>query len=382
MIAGAWLCLLAPLAGALAITLAGTRISRSAAAWISTGSVFVGFAGALVAFITVAGESPDERSHLSTAYTWLAAGKFNVAMQILVDPVSLTMMLIITGVGGLIIWYSMGYMKGEDEERRYFAYMALFVFSMLMLVMGGNLLLAARRLGARRARLLPADRLLPRPARGGRRRQEGVHHERDRRRRHGARLLPADRKDRLARLLDHVRRRLERRALVEHRESRRPRPARRRDRQVGPVAAPHVAPGRDGRTDAGLRPHPRGHDGDCRRLPDRANALDLRGGAGRPAPRRDHRCPDAARRRPRRARAVGHQARDRLLDDVADRLHVPRRRRRRLRPRHVPPDDPRLLQGAALPRRRHRDPSPRGRAGHPQDGRAAEADATQPRSCS
>ncbi len=141
MIAGAWLCLLAPLAGALLITLAGTHLSRAAAGWISTLSVFVGFAGALVAFLQVAGESADERSHTSTAYTWLAAGKFQVAMQILVDPVSLTMMLIITGVGGLIVWYSMGYMKGEDEERRYFAYMALFVFSMLMLVMGGNLLL-------------------------------------------------------------------------------------------------------------------------------------------------------------------------------------------------------------------------------------------------
>ena len=141
MIAGAWLCLLAPLAGAVLITLAGTHISRFTAAVISTGSVFVAFAGALIAFIQVLGESPDEREHLSTAYTWLAAGQFDVAMQILVDPVSLTMMLIITGVGGLIVWYSMGYMKGEDEERRYFAYMAFFVFSMLMLVMGGNLLL-------------------------------------------------------------------------------------------------------------------------------------------------------------------------------------------------------------------------------------------------
>ena len=139
--AGGWLCLLAPLAGALAITLAGTHIPRRTAAWISTLSVFVGFAGALVALVQVVGESADEREHMSTAYTWLAAGKFHVAMQILVDPVSLTMMLIVTGVGGLIVWYSMGYMAGEDEERRYFAYMALFVFSMLMLVMGGNLLL-------------------------------------------------------------------------------------------------------------------------------------------------------------------------------------------------------------------------------------------------
>ena len=143
--AASWLCLLAPLAGAVLITLGGTLISRTLAGWIATISVFVGFAGALVAFVKVAGEGPDDRAHLSTAYTWfgvkLGFGEFKVPMQILVDPISLTMMLIITGVGGLIVWYSMGYMKGEDEERRYFAYMAFFVFAMLMLVMGGNLLL-------------------------------------------------------------------------------------------------------------------------------------------------------------------------------------------------------------------------------------------------
>jgi NADH-quinone oxidoreductase subunit L len=62
-------------------------------------------------------------------------------MSILVDPLSLTMMLVVTGVGGLIVWYSMGYMAGADEERRYFAYMAFFVFSMLLLVEAGNFLL-------------------------------------------------------------------------------------------------------------------------------------------------------------------------------------------------------------------------------------------------
>ena len=51
------------------------------------------------------------------------------------------MMLVVTGVGGLIVLYSIGYMAGDDEERRYFAYMSFFVFSMLLLVMGGNLLL-------------------------------------------------------------------------------------------------------------------------------------------------------------------------------------------------------------------------------------------------
>ncbi|HZV72747.1 MAG TPA: NADH-quinone oxidoreductase subunit L, partial [Conexibacter sp.] len=61
--------------------------------------------------------------------------------SILVDPLSVLMMLVVAGVGALIVGYSIGYMDGEDEERRYFAYMSLFVFSMLLLVQGGNLLL-------------------------------------------------------------------------------------------------------------------------------------------------------------------------------------------------------------------------------------------------
>ena len=210
-------------------------------------------------------------------------------MQILVDPVSLTMMLIITGVGGLIVWYSMGYMKGEDEERRYFAYMALVRVLDAHARDGRQPAAAARRLGARRARLLPPDRLLPRPARGGGCGQEGIHHECDRRRRDGAGFLPADREDRLAGLLDDVRRRLGRSALVEHGEPRRARTARRRDREVGPAPAPHLAARRDGRADAGLGPHPRRDDGDGRRLPDRADPPDLRGRARRPAPGGDHR---------------------------------------------------------------------------------------------
>ncbi len=141
MAAGAWICLLAPLAGAVAITLAGQRISRRTAGWISTLTTFLAFAGAGDAFIRLWAESPAEREHLSTAYTWLAAGDFEVGLQILLDPLSSVMMLVVSGVGGLIIWYSMGYMAGDDEERRYFAYMSLFVFSMLVLVQAGNFLL-------------------------------------------------------------------------------------------------------------------------------------------------------------------------------------------------------------------------------------------------
>ena len=138
MVAGAWVCLLAPLGGALSITLGGQRISRRLAGYISTLTTFLAFAGALVALLSLWSRDSEDREHLSTAYTWLAAGDFEVGLQILVDPLSVVMMLIVSGVGGLIVWYSMGYMAGDDEERRYFAYMSLFVFSMLLLVQAGN----------------------------------------------------------------------------------------------------------------------------------------------------------------------------------------------------------------------------------------------------
>ena len=141
MILGAWICLLAPLAGALLITLLGERISRRLAGVISTLSVAVAFAGAAAAFFVALGRDAEERSQLSTAWTWLSAGKLDFGLSILVDPLSLVMMMIVSGVGSLIVWYSVGYMEGDDEERRYFAYMSLFVFSMLTLVQAGNFMI-------------------------------------------------------------------------------------------------------------------------------------------------------------------------------------------------------------------------------------------------
>jgi NADH-quinone oxidoreductase subunit L len=141
MITGGWICLVAPLAGALLITLAGNRLSRTAAGVVATGSVVVAFAGALLSFFAMLGKPEHERSDLSTAWTWLGAGDFHAGMSILVDPLSVFMMLVVSGIGALIVGYSLGYMHGEDEERRFFAYMALFVFSMLLLVESGNLLL-------------------------------------------------------------------------------------------------------------------------------------------------------------------------------------------------------------------------------------------------
>ncbi|HEU5242766.1 MAG TPA: NADH-quinone oxidoreductase subunit L [Gaiellaceae bacterium] len=158
MTGGSWLCLLAPLVGTILILLGGSWIPRVAAGWIATTSCFVAFGGAVWAFFGVRGlnydcMSPSDlpigtacRGHsptteFTTAWTWLQSGNFHVGLQLLVDPLSTMMMLIVSGVSGLIILYSIGYMAGDDEERRYFAYMAFFVFSMLLLVEGGNLLM-------------------------------------------------------------------------------------------------------------------------------------------------------------------------------------------------------------------------------------------------
>ncbi len=141
MIAGAWICLASPLVAAVLITLGGTRISRRAAAYLSTLSCFVAFVGALVSFIGLLGRDGSDREVQSTAWTWISAGSYRSGFEVLIDPLSVMMMLIVSGVGALIVAYSIGYMDGDQEERRYFAYMSLFVFSMLLLVQGGNLIL-------------------------------------------------------------------------------------------------------------------------------------------------------------------------------------------------------------------------------------------------
>jgi NADH-quinone oxidoreductase subunit L len=137
----AWVCLALPLLATVLITLGGNRLSRRGAGYISTGSTMIAFAASIVALVAMIGESPDARSHTTTAWTWLSAGQYNFGLTLLTDQLSIMMMLIVTGVGSLIVAYSVGYMEGENEERRYFAYMSLFVFSMLLLVQSANLLL-------------------------------------------------------------------------------------------------------------------------------------------------------------------------------------------------------------------------------------------------
>jgi NADH-quinone oxidoreductase subunit L len=141
MIYGSWICLLSPLAAAGLITLAGGRITRRGAGYLATLSCFVSFGGAVAAFVSLLGRNAAQRSVLSTAWIWITGGTYRSSLALLIDPLSVMMMLVVSGVGALIVLYSIGYMDGDREERRYFAYMALFVFSMLLLVQGGNLLI-------------------------------------------------------------------------------------------------------------------------------------------------------------------------------------------------------------------------------------------------
>ncbi|MCC6224296.1 MAG: NADH-quinone oxidoreductase subunit L [Thermoleophilia bacterium] len=141
MTAAAWLALFSPLGAVAALAALGDRVGRRRSGLLVSASVLVSFASSAYVLARLLSAAPEERSHVSTLWTWLSAGDLRIGFEILVDPLSVFMMLVVSGVGFLIIAYATGYMKNDDEERRYHAYKALFVFSMLLLVQSGNLLL-------------------------------------------------------------------------------------------------------------------------------------------------------------------------------------------------------------------------------------------------
>ena len=298
-----------------------------------------------------------QRAIVESVYTWMRVGDLSVDVSFLLDPLSAVMILVVTGVGFLIHVYSTGYMAHEPDVRRFFLYLNLFMFAMLTLVLADNfLLMFVGWEGVGLCSYLLIGFWYERPAAAAA----------------GKKAFIVNRIGDFGFLLGMFMLFTVTGTLQYQRMF---------------AVAPHLflaggavitvatlllflgatgksaqlpalrlAAGRDGGPDPGLRAHPRRHHGDGRRLHGgphaRAVPARARLARGRGLGRRRHR----AVRRDHRARAERHQARARLLDRQPARLHVHGLRRGRVHGRHLPPDDARLLQGAAVPRRGLGDP--------------------------
>ncbi len=135
-----WLVPLLPLIGAIINGIFGSRMSKTAVGTIACVAMAISFVVSLVTFIKLLSLPVAERSVEVTVFNWMTSGNFSVDVTFLVDPLSTLMILIVTGVGFLIHVYSAGYMHEDKAYWRYFSYLNLFVFFMLMLVLGANYL--------------------------------------------------------------------------------------------------------------------------------------------------------------------------------------------------------------------------------------------------
>ncbi len=128
---------LLPLIAFVINILFGRRYIKDKAHWVSVPAVVGSFILAVSAFMDVrAGDVIN-----INIYNWIVSGDFRVAVGLLIDPLSAVMLIVVTSISALIFIYSIGYMRGDGGYYRFYAYMSLFVFSMLVLVMANNFLL-------------------------------------------------------------------------------------------------------------------------------------------------------------------------------------------------------------------------------------------------
>ncbi len=142
MINAAVLIPLFPLAGFLTLVAFGKRIGDPLAGWVATTAMGGAFISTCVTFAGLLDLSGEERHHIQKLFEWIHVGTLRVDASLLVDPLSITMALFVTGVGTLIHLYSIGYMHGDEKYPKFFVYLNLFAFSMLMLVLGSSMLVA------------------------------------------------------------------------------------------------------------------------------------------------------------------------------------------------------------------------------------------------
>src|SRR3954454_7525666 len=134
-----WVIPALPLLGFLVLLALGRRIGEPAAGWLATLAVAGSFVASVVVYFGL--RDDGDRQFTQTLFEWLPVGGFKVDVGFLVDPLSVTMCLFVTGIAALIHLYSIGYMHGDADFSKFFVYLNLFVFSMLMLVLGENLLI-------------------------------------------------------------------------------------------------------------------------------------------------------------------------------------------------------------------------------------------------
>jgi NADH-quinone oxidoreductase subunit L len=135
-----WVIIALPALGAAVLLLLGNARSRGWAHLLGCATVLASFVISLVAFLALLGRAESDRQIGQKVYDWVDAGSFHVDFSLLYDPLSALFLLLITGVGSLIHIYSVGYMAHDERRPRFFAYLNLFVASMLTLVLADNYL--------------------------------------------------------------------------------------------------------------------------------------------------------------------------------------------------------------------------------------------------
>src|SRR5208283_67950 len=139
-----WLVLAFPLLGTIILAL-GYRGLQSlpprSAGWFATATIFLSFLAAVGALISLQNHAPEHRQIVSSLWDYAYTVGINAQMSILVDPLSVFMILVVTGVSTMIHLYAIAYMDKDRGFTRFFCYLNFFVFSMLLLVLAANFLL-------------------------------------------------------------------------------------------------------------------------------------------------------------------------------------------------------------------------------------------------
>ncbi|MEY4147152.1 MAG: NADH-quinone oxidoreductase subunit [Actinomycetota bacterium] len=140
MTSALWLLPALPLVGALVLMVFGRRLGEPRSGWFAAAMPIASFLVTLTVYFDLLSRHSEDRHEVVTLFSWIPVGALHIDVALLADPLSITMALFITGIGSLIHLYAIGYMHGDPKFSKFFLYLNLFVFSMLMLVLGENLL--------------------------------------------------------------------------------------------------------------------------------------------------------------------------------------------------------------------------------------------------